>query len=270
VPTDLRISKDTDLDLAGLKVKAIRIPGHTAGSMAWHFEKSGKTFVAFGDLIMPRGVLGYSGSVNFSATDVLASLKKLHDLKVDYVLPGHGAVEGPGNYFQSGIDVGEAVGWGFIKPARPDPRFRITQKNVIVVGWGHGATSAAFGDVNGDGKPDVAIVCPDGDGSIVKLFFNQGGKFNDKPDREIKVPTVKDPHKIRITNNQALGPVILVAGKSAALLSLAAAAPRPPQFAVNSFEFSDGNHLRFVQAGYAPLISRRFGGFSLIDRVAKD
>src|SRR5439155_18257999 len=70
VPTDIRIGKDTDLDLAGLKVRALRIPGHTYGSMAWQFEKSGKKFVAFGDLIMPRGVLGYSGSVNFSARDV--------------------------------------------------------------------------------------------------------------------------------------------------------------------------------------------------------
>src|SRR5262249_17901102 len=116
VPTDLRISRDTELDLAGLKVRALRIPGHTHGSMAWHFEKSGKQFVAFGDLIMPRGVLGYSGSVNFSARDVLSSLQKLRDLKVDYVLPGHGAVEGPANYLQAGIDVGQAVGWGFIKP----------------------------------------------------------------------------------------------------------------------------------------------------------
>jgi len=142
VPTDVRVTKDTDLDLAGLKVRAIRIPGHTAGSMAWQFEKSGKKFVAFGDLIMPRGVLGYSGSVNFSARDALSSLRKLRDLEADLVLPGHGAVEGPANYFQAGIDVGTAVGWGFIKPERPDPRFRITQKNVLVVGWGQQATSA--------------------------------------------------------------------------------------------------------------------------------
>src|SRR5439155_2481864 len=89
VPTDIVIKKDTELDLAGLKVRAIRIPGHTAGSMAWHFEKSGKKFVAFGDLTMPLGVLGNAGSVNFSATDILSSLRKLNELEVDYVLPGH-------------------------------------------------------------------------------------------------------------------------------------------------------------------------------------
>src|SRR5262249_1651793 len=124
VPTDIKITKDTELDLAGLKVRAIRIPGHTAGSMAWQFEKDGKSFVAFGDLIMPKGVLGYSGSINFSARDALASLRKLQALKPDVVLPGHGNVEGPQNYFAAGIDVGVAGGWGLIKPEKPDPYFR--------------------------------------------------------------------------------------------------------------------------------------------------
>ncbi len=264
VPTDIVIKKDTELDLAGMKVKAIRIPGHTAGSMAWHFEKSGKTFVAFGDLIMPKGVLGYSGSVNFSAKDALASLRKLHDLKPDYVLPGHGAVEGPANYLQAGIDVGQAVGWGFIKPERPDPRFRITQRNVLVVGWGQQATSAAFGDVNGDGKPDVVMVSPDGDGSIVKIFLNHGGKFNEQPDHEIKVP-VKDPHKIRVQ-----GAWIMVAGKTAAFVI----AKGPPEkgklreFEVMPpFDLADGNHLRFSKTlvgQTSALVSRRFGGFYVL------
>jgi glyoxylase-like metal-dependent hydrolase (beta-lactamase superfamily II) len=263
VPTDIVIKKDTELDLAGLKVRAIRIPGHTAGSMAWHFEKSGKTFVAFGDLIMPNGVLGYSGSVNFSATDALASLRKLRDLKVDYVLPGHGAVEGPKSYFQAGIDVGAKVGWGFIKPETPDPRFRITQKNVIVVGWGHGATSAAFGDLNFDGKPDVVIVAPDGDGSVVKFFLNHGGKFNDKPDHEIKVPTVTQPHKVRIMDTK-VGLVLLVGGKSAAIVSLTWPVGNKFQKAeILPIDMGDANHLCTLDDRL--LVSRRFGGFFEVD-----
>jgi metallo-beta-lactamase class B len=262
VPTDLRITKDTDLDLAGLKVRALRIPGHTYGSMAWLFEKSGKQFVAFGDLIMPRGVLGYSGSVNFSARDVLSSLKKLRDMHVDYVLPGHGAVEGPANYFQVGIDVGQAVGWGFIKPERPDPRFRITQKNVLVVGWGQNATSAAFADLNDDCKPDVVIVSPDGDGALVKFFLNHAGKFNAQPDHEIKLPTVSQPHKIRVTMTKK-GPQILVAGQTATLLKADGAFPN---FKIFPFDLGDGNHLRFLDDN-TPLVARRFGGFYSLDFV---
>jgi metallo-beta-lactamase class B len=261
VPTDIVIKKDQELDLAGLKVRAIRIPGHTYGSMAWHFEKGGKTFVAFGDLIMPKGVLGYSGSVNFSATDALASLRKLRDLKPDYVLPGHGAVEGPANYLQAGVDVGTAVGWGFIKPERPDPRFRITQKNVVVVGWGQQATSAAFGDVNGDGKPDVVMVAPDGDASVVMVFLNHDGKFNDKPDHRIKLLSVSEPHKIRIVETKD-GPVILVAGKRADLF-LPVDPPKNgslPLFVISHLKFADGNQVRLLP-DTSVLISRRFGGF---------
>lgn len=269
VPTDVRVTEDTDLDLAGLKVRAIRIPGHTYGSMAWRFEKSGKTFVAFGDLIMPRGVLGYAGSVNFSAADILSSLRKLRDLKADYVLPGHGPVEGPENYFHAGIDVGRAVGWGFIKPERPDPRFRITRKNVLVVGWGQGATSAAFGDVDGDGRPDVVVVSPAGDGpgakgSVVRFFLNREGKFNDRPDHEVSVPQVDQPHKVRVTATKA-GPAVLVAGKTAALLVPGPRAEgKVPTFSVVPFDLGDGNQLRFVGEGQ-PVVSRKFGGFYALD-----
>lgn len=254
VPTDIRIQKDTELDLAGVKVRAVKIPGHTFGSMAWHFEADGKTFVAFGDLIMPRGVLGYSGSVNFSATDALASLRKLQALKPDLVLPGHGAIEGPEKYLGDGIDVGASVGWGFIRPERPDPRFRLTQKNVDVVGWGVGATSAAFGDLDGDGRPDVAVVSPKGEGSVVRVFVNREGKFAETADHEIDVP-VGAPHKVRIEKS-AKGPLVFVAGKNAAVVERDGAWPRVK---IATIEFGDGNHLRAV--GEDLLICRRFGKF---------
>src|SRR5262249_34864616 len=244
-------------------------PGHTYGSMAWHFEKSGKTFVAFADLIMPAGVLGYSGSVNFSARDVLSSLRKLHHLKVDYVLPGHGAAERPGTDCQARTGAGTSVGWGCMRPERPDPRFRITQKNVLVVGWGQQATSAAFGDVNGDGKRDVVLVSPHGDGSVVRFFLNHGGTFKDQPDHEIQVPTVSQPHKIRLTLTKA-GPHLLVAGKTAALLSPVAKGEEPgargklPGFKILPFDLGDGTPLRFLDDG-TPLVARRFGGFFALD-----
>src|SRR5262249_52425505 len=125
VPTDVQVTSDTTLDLAGLKVQAIRIPGHTYGSIAWRFAQAGKPYWSFGDLIMPRGVLGYSGSINFSGRDVLASLRKLQALKPDVVLPGHGATGGPENYLGAGIDVAVAGGWGLFRPEKPDPHFRI-------------------------------------------------------------------------------------------------------------------------------------------------
>src|SRR5262249_55998678 len=81
---------------------------------------------------MPRGVLGYSGSINFSARDVLASLRKLRALKPDVVLPGHGAVGGPADTLGAGVEVAVAGGWGLIKPEKPDPYFRIPQKHLLL------------------------------------------------------------------------------------------------------------------------------------------
>jgi metallo-beta-lactamase class B len=258
VPTDIKVKDDTWLDLAGLKMHAVRIPGHTAGSMAWHFEMDGKSFVAFGDLIMPRGVLGYSGSINFSARDVLSSLRKLQDLKPDLVLPGHGAIEGPANYFGAGIDVGSAVGWGFIRPEKPDPRFRLSQANVDVVGWGQGAVSAAFGDVDGDGRPDVVMVAPKGKGSDVKFFLNHAGKFNDRPDLEIEVPYVEKPHKVRVIKGPR-GSAVFVAGKGAGVLEFSKAWP---EYGGTVLKVDDGNHLRLHEDKW--LVARRFGGFQRV------
>jgi hypothetical protein len=264
VPTDIKITKDTELDLAGLKVRAIRIPGHTYGSMAWQFEKDGKSFVAFGDLIMPKGVLGYSGSINFSARDALSSLRKLQALKPEVVLPGHGNVEGPQNYFAAGIEVGMAGGWGLVKPEKPDPYFRITQKNVLVVGWNIGATSAAFGDIDGDGLPDVALVSPLGEGALVSIFINRDGKFADTADCEIRISGLANPHKIRILPSTKGSPAnIFIAGKSAALLQSSRGLL---DYKIIPIDVGDGNQIRVIDAGERKqrLLARRFGAFQLL------
>jgi glyoxylase-like metal-dependent hydrolase (beta-lactamase superfamily II) len=265
VPTDVKVTEDTDLDLAGQKVRALRIPGHTFGSMAWRVEKGGKSYLAFGDLIMPRGVLGYSGSINFSASDVLQSLRKLHDLRPDVVLPGHGAVGGPADTLGAGIDVGVAGGWGLIRPEKPDPYFRITQKNVVVAAWNVGATSAAFGDIDGDSRPDIAIVTPHGEGSLVRIFLNRGGRFEDKPDHDIALPQLTQPSKVRILP-AAKGRVadLFVAGKTAALLHADGELPR---YKPVRLDVGDGNQVRFLALGdrKKTLVASRFSGVRLLD-----
>lgn len=204
VKADVVIDEDTTLDLAGLKVGALRLPGHTFGAMGWAFERDGQRFVSIGDLIMPEGRLGYSGSVNFSPYDVLESLRRLDDLKVDKVLPGHGPVVGPDKYFKAGIAVGTRVGWGKMTPEKPDPRFAIGQPNVLVTGFLAQATSAAFGDVDGDGLPDVALVTPHAGGSLVKVFLNHPDRVERfdsmKADFEVAAPSVATPTKVRVTS----------------------------------------------------------------------
>jgi glyoxylase-like metal-dependent hydrolase (beta-lactamase superfamily II) len=265
VPTDVKVSEDTDLDLAGQKVRALRIPGHTYGSMAWLFEKGGKSYLGFGDLIMPRGVLGYSGSINFSARDVLRSLRKLQDLHPDVVLPGHGAVGGPADTLGAGIEVGVAGGWGLIRPEKPDPYFRITQKNVVVAAWNLGATSAAFGDIDGDGRPDIAIVSPDADGTRLRIFLNRGGRFEDQPDHDIALPQVRQPSKVRILPAaKGRAADLFVAGQSAALLR---ADGKLPKYRVVPFDLRDAHQVRVIDAGgrQETVILGRFSGAHLLD-----
>jgi metallo-beta-lactamase class B len=266
VPTDIRIKEDTELDLAGLKVRALRLPGHTFGSMGWFVTKGDRKYIAFGDLIMPDGPLGYAGSINFSATDILASLRKLQALKPDFALPGHGPIGDPTRYIEAGIQVGVRVGWGKMRPEKPDPYFKLTQKNVRVAAWNIDATSADFGDIDGDGKPDIAIVAPDGEGAVVKLFLNKGGTFAAEPDHVIRLPGVAAPTKIRLRqiNDDRIAD-ILVGGQSAALLL---STGKLPEYRIIPIPMGDVHQVRVGdvdgKGSRQVVIGARFGGFHLL------
>jgi hydroxyacylglutathione hydrolase len=263
VPADIRVKADEDLDLCGVKVRAVRLPGHTFGSMGWLFERNGKKYVAIGDLIMPDGVLGYSGSVNFSGTDVLASLRKLESLGVDYILPGHGPIISPERYVAAGIGVGRHVGWGKMRPEAPDPRYRLKQDNVLVAAWNLDQTSADFGDLNGDGWPDIAVVVPVEQSALVKIFLNHRGKFADQPDAELPLPSVAEPNKLRIRELNGDGRLdLFVGGQSSALLL---SREKFPVFSKTSLSLGDGNQARRIELsgdGKADVVvNARFGTF---------
>lgn len=197
VPVDILVDRDTDMELCGLKVRLLRLPGHTFGSMGCLFELGGRRYVTTGDLIMPDGPLGYSGSVNFSAPQVLESLRKLDGLKPDYVLCGH-ADGPPDRFIGAGIRAGEATGWGKMTPPRPDPTFGFATKDYQAVGWLEHIYAASFGDIDGDGLADVAIVTPGDKGLALKVYLNKQGRFDAKPDRVIEVPGLGPAMKVRI------------------------------------------------------------------------
>jgi len=196
VPVDVVLTGDRELDLAGLKVKAMRLSGHTFGSMGYAFEKEGKTYVATGDVIMPGGTLGYSGSLDFRAEDVLHSLKKLAALKPDVVLGGHGGGD-PDEFIAKGIEAGEATGWSRMTPPKPNQLYGFAHTNYLVAAWLETILSATYGDVDGDGRPDVAVLVPSGKGSAVKIYLNRDGNFQDSPDAVVDLPGLNRGWKLR-------------------------------------------------------------------------
>jgi glyoxylase-like metal-dependent hydrolase (beta-lactamase superfamily II) len=257
---------DTTLDLAGLVVKVVRVPGHTYGSLAYVFEKAGKRYAAIGDLIMPDGLLGYAGTINFSGHDVLASLRKLDKMGIDTILAGHGPTTGPERYLPAGIEVGSHAGWGKIRPEAPDPRFRLSQGNVLVVGWDMNTRSADFGDFNGDQRPDVAVVLQDGEGSVVRIYLNQGGEFGERPDHEFSLPCVSHPTRVRVRHlNEDKVPDIFVGGRSSAILFSKGVFP---DYETAAFSLGDGNQARLLDLNgdQKPevLVDAKFGSFQAL------
>jgi glyoxylase-like metal-dependent hydrolase (beta-lactamase superfamily II) len=219
VPTDITIKEDTDLDLAEFKIRALRLPGHTYGSMGWTFEIGGKRYVSTGDLIMPGGVLGYAGSLNFKAADILASLRKLDTLKPDVVLGGHGLGD-PDKFIKAGIAAAVSTGWGKMKPEHPDPLYRFTQQNYLVAGWLENIATAAVGDVDGDGLPDVAVLTEGAKGLSLKVYLNKKGTFAATPDCVVAVPDLPSGFHLRMAqiNDDGIADFLVSSDPGAALL----------------------------------------------------
>ena len=255
VPVDIVLSDEQELDLAGLKVKVIRLPGHTSGSIGFVFRKGGRTFVATGDLIMNGGVLGYAGSLDFCAQDVLDSLRKLAALKPDLVLGGHGWGD-PDEFIAKGIAAGEATGWSKMPPPKPEPLFRFKQKNYLVAAWLEPIVAAAYGDVDGDGRPDVAVLVPKAKGAAVKIYLNRGGRFAAAPDAVVDLPELDHPWKLRtIRLGDGKGADFFVSNENQAVLLLNVLGTRrvPPQNGTRSVPDTSHPVLQF-KAVSLPLV----------------
>ena len=115
---------------------------------------------------------------------------------------------------------GEATGWGRTTPEKPDPFFAFTQRNYLMVGWLERIRTAAYGDIDGDGLPDVAMLTADENGAAVKIYLNKKGRFADKPDLVQEVPeaVAKNPHirLVRLGGGKVAD--LFVAGEAQAVL----------------------------------------------------
>jgi glyoxylase-like metal-dependent hydrolase (beta-lactamase superfamily II) len=79
------------LDLGGRRVRVIATPGHTPGHCVFFFPQ--ERLVVVGDHVLPKitpHIGRFPGGPENPLGDYLASLEKIRDLPVDWVLPAHG------------------------------------------------------------------------------------------------------------------------------------------------------------------------------------
>lgn len=88
-----RVVKDGDtLDLLGVEIEVMHLPGHSMGCTAFLFMHDGKKVVISGDVIgtLLGGDFGWSGSIDFDKKVYTESLRKFAKVDTDVMLPGHG------------------------------------------------------------------------------------------------------------------------------------------------------------------------------------
>lgn len=79
---------------AGIEIRVMHLPGHTAGCTAYFIEWENRKIVISGDVIgtLLDGYFGWNGSFDFDKKKYLKSLEKFSKIDTDVMLPGHGMI----------------------------------------------------------------------------------------------------------------------------------------------------------------------------------
>ena len=97
-PVDHAVEDAEAFELAGIEVTAHFLPGHTPDSTVFLFEHEGVRVGVCGDVAFgPKGggipALGFLCALwGSDLDDYVASLRRLAELPIDLLVPGHGAV----------------------------------------------------------------------------------------------------------------------------------------------------------------------------------
>ncbi len=86
----MQLKDDTTIDLDDVSLRVIHTPGHTRGSICLYEQQSKSLFS--GDTVFPYGSIGRTDLPGGSARDLVNSIKKLTELDVTTLYPGHGPV----------------------------------------------------------------------------------------------------------------------------------------------------------------------------------
>src|SRR5262249_18697636 len=110
----------------------------------------------------------------------------------------------------------------------------------------------------------IVIVARAGEGSLVKVFLNKGGRFDDKPDHKIPLPDLVRPSKVRVLPTaKGSRADLFVSGQSAALL---VADGKLPRYKVVPLDVADAHQVRVLEGTRKQtVIAGRFSGLHVLD-----
>jgi glyoxylase-like metal-dependent hydrolase (beta-lactamase superfamily II) len=90
VPTLDRVLKDAEaFDCGDVRFEMLDTPGHTSTCVCWFATIDSVRCAFAGDLVMPNGTIGYSGSFDFDAEQLLAGVRRVSEREFDALLTGH-------------------------------------------------------------------------------------------------------------------------------------------------------------------------------------
>jgi len=88
------VSDGETLNVQGVDIQAMHLPGHSRGCTAYQFTHESQRIVVSGDVIgtLLAGHFGWSGSIDFDKPAYLKSLTRFASVDSDIMLPGHGLI----------------------------------------------------------------------------------------------------------------------------------------------------------------------------------
>lgn len=94
VKVDRVVTDGEKMNLLGIEIEVMHLPGHSMGCTAFFFEWTGKKVVVSGDVIgtLLVGDFGWDGSIDFNKKIYMQSLQRFAKVDTDIMLPGHGMI----------------------------------------------------------------------------------------------------------------------------------------------------------------------------------
>ena len=86
---DVAVSNGDNIQVGGLQLKAINVPGHSPGSTCYFLEHKEKRILFSGDVVFYDGKIGLLNYWGSNLADYRNYINRLANLSVDALFPGH-------------------------------------------------------------------------------------------------------------------------------------------------------------------------------------